>query len=286
MISNYLIENRYLAIKRCKHGLFMFNRNDAFIGRSLDLYGEWCDFETQLMRPYIKPGDTIIDAGANIGIHSVAFANMVGPGGRVHAIEPQGPNFHILAGNVALNTLDNVICHQAAVGDSNGFIKLPPLPSPDSYFNFGIVPKSRDPNADVSVPLITLDSLNLPTCKVIKIDVEGMEEQTINGAKALIARSRPLIYVECNTPEASKALNKALTALGYNAWWSIVWLYNQYNFYANPFNAFENVVPACNLLCVPKEQTVHVGELEPYQGENDDWKKCVLRVSERMNARK
>src|SRR5665647_2892297 len=81
MLSPYLVENRYLAVKRCKHGLFMYNRNDAFVGRGLDLYGEWCDFEIQLLRQFIRLGDTGVDAGATIGTHTVAFANLVGPGG-------------------------------------------------------------------------------------------------------------------------------------------------------------------------------------------------------------
>ena len=81
MQSPYLVENRHIAIKNCRHGLFMYSRNDAFVGRGLDLYGEWCDFEIQAIRPHVKPGDTVIDVGANIGTHTVAFANMAGPTG-------------------------------------------------------------------------------------------------------------------------------------------------------------------------------------------------------------
>ena len=54
MLSPYLVENRHVAIKRCRHGLFMYNRNDAFVGRGLDLYGEWCEFEIQLMRLVLR----------------------------------------------------------------------------------------------------------------------------------------------------------------------------------------------------------------------------------------
>jgi hypothetical protein len=78
MQSPYLVEHRHMAVKRCKHGLFMYNRNDAFVGRGLDLYGEWCEFEIALMRLFIKPGDTVVDAGANIGTHTVAFATRSG----------------------------------------------------------------------------------------------------------------------------------------------------------------------------------------------------------------
>jgi hypothetical protein len=86
MLSPYLLENRHIAVKHCRHGIFMFSRNDNFVGRGLDLYGEWCDFEIQLLRNHIKFGDTVIDVGANIGTHAVAFGNMVGPMGAVHAL--------------------------------------------------------------------------------------------------------------------------------------------------------------------------------------------------------
>lgn len=279
MLSPYLVENRYLAVKRCKHGLFMYNRNDAFIGKSLDLYGEWCDFEIQLLRNFIKPGDTVIDAGANIGTHTIAFANLVGPTGRVHAYEPQRRNFNMLAGNVALNGLDNVICHQEAVGDRDGELQMPPLPSPDMHYNYGTVPHAHETGTDQVVPVVRLDSLKLTSCKVLKIDVEGMEEQTLNGARELITRCRPYLYVENNSAESSKKLSRLLDTFGYRGWWSMYWYFDPKNFYANPVNSFENVMPSANLLCVPREINLELLGHQPFLGENDDWKACLMRTS-------
>src|SRR5437667_12840575 len=88
MQSPYLVENRHIAIKNCRHGLFMYSRNDAFVGRGLDLYGERCAFEIQAIRPRVKLGGTVIGVGANIGTHTVAFANMVRPTATGHAYEP------------------------------------------------------------------------------------------------------------------------------------------------------------------------------------------------------
>ena len=136
MLSPYLLENRHIAVKHCRHGIFMFSRNDNFVGRGLDLYGEWCDFEIQLLRNYIKFGDTVIDVGANIGTHAVAFGNMVGPMGAVHAFEPQRRLFTMLSGNVALNALEQVVCHQAAVGDSHGRDRAPVVALAGSPFQF------------------------------------------------------------------------------------------------------------------------------------------------------
>lgn len=281
MQSPYLVENRYMAVKRCKHGLFMYNRNDAFVGRGLDLYGEWCEFEIQLLRHFIAFGDTVIDAGANIGTHTVAFANMVGPGGTVHAFEPQRRNFLFLAGNVALNALDNVFCHQKALGEANGEISLPPLPPPDTNFNYSAVSIADGAANGERVPIVTLDSLELKSCKAIKIDTEGMEPQVLSGAKSLIDRCRPLLYVENNEPGASIRLSEWLGLLGYNAWWSIHPYYDPANFYSNTNNVWPNVVPAANMICVPQEASFGLNGLEPFLGADDDWKACIQRMSAR-----
>jgi FkbM family methyltransferase len=281
MLSPYLVENRHVAVKRCRHGLFMYNRNDQFVGRGLDLYGQWCEFDIQLVRRFLAPGDTAIDVGANIGTHAIAYADMVGPTGRVHAFEPQPRNFHLLAGNVALNALENVVCHPWAVGDAKREIALPSLPPPDVPFNFGAMALSHPSTGGEHVPLVPLDSLDFPACKLIKIDAEGMEPQVLDGARELIARCRPLLYVENNEPEASKPLSQRLTALGYTAHWSIFPHFDPNNFYANTVNIWPNVVPSANLICVPKDATVDLSDHEPFLGENDNWRACVQRVSAR-----
>jgi FkbM family methyltransferase len=281
MQSPYLVEHRHMAVKRCKHGLFMYNRNDAFVGRGLDLYGEWCEFEIALMRLFIKPGDIVVDAGANIGTHTVAFANQVGPTGIVHAYEPQRRNFLMLAGNVAINGLDNVFCHQEAVGDQPGLIKLPPLPPPDTNFNFSAVAIGSGPEDGEIVPLVTLDSLNLPSCRLLKIDTEGMEPQVLNGARDLIARCRPFLYLENNEAGASQRLSAVLSSFGYTAWWSIAPYFDARNFYSNTVNVWEKVVPSSNLICAPAELNLQISNHEPFLGADDDWVKCVQRLNAR-----
>jgi FkbM family methyltransferase len=282
MLSPYLVENRHVAVKRCRHGLLMYNRNDQFVGRGLDLYGQWCEFEIQLVRRFIAPGDIVIDAGANIGTHTIAFAGLVGPTGLVHAFEPQPRNFHMLAGNVALNALDNVICHQQAVGDAAREIALPPLPPPDMPFNFGALALSRASAGGARVPLVTLDSLALAACRLIKIDTEGMEPQVLDGARELIARCRPLLYVENNAPGASPALSQRLDALGYAARWSMFPYFDPNNFYANTVNIWPNVVPPANLICAPQDMALDLADHEPFLGANDDWRACLQRVNARQ----
>jgi FkbM family methyltransferase len=284
MQSPYLVENRHIAIKHCRHGLFMYNRHDTFVGRGLDLYGEWCDFEIQALRPFVALGDTVIDVGANIGTHTVAFANMVGPTGTVHAFEPQRRLFTMLAGNVALNGLEWAICHQEAVGESMGEIRLPPLPPSDTSFNYSAV--SLVPNnlprqvkkAEERVPLITLDSLDLNSCAVIKLDVEGMEPSVLMGAQHLIKGCQPVLYVEVGGPENTKRIAEILTSLNYSAYWSIHPYFDERNYYSNTVNVWPNVVWSSNLICLPKQSTVEYPAAQKFLGDGDDWRACLKRM--------
>src|SRR5262245_19659885 len=120
-----LIENQHVAVKQCRHGLFAFNVNDAYIGRSLDAYGEWCEAELSVLFQVLKPGAVVVDAGANIATHTVALAKHVTSNGVVFAFEPQRLTFQLLCANVALNALVNVKCVNAAVGDAASQTRIP-----------------------------------------------------------------------------------------------------------------------------------------------------------------
>jgi FkbM family methyltransferase len=284
MLSPYLVENRHIAVKRCKHGLFMYNRNDSYIGRSLDLYGEWCDFEIQLLGQFIAPGDTVIDVGANIGTHTVAFANLVGPTGTVHAFEPQRRLFQMLCGNVALNGIENVVCHARAVGDAPGEVAIPQLPPPATYFNFGAVPLGIKGIPTEPAMMTTLDELKLAACRVVKIDAEEMEPQVLRGARRIIEACQPILYLENDRPGASKDLDPLLKELGYHAYWSIFPYFDQRNFYCNSVNIWPDHAPAANLLCFSTRFSTRIPDAEPFLGANDDWQSAMGRM--RARARK
>ena len=90
-----------------------------------------------------------------------------------------------------------------------GTIELPPLPSPDTNFNFSAVSLMEGGAGGEKVPLVTLDSLELTKCSMVKIDVEGMESLVLAGAKRLIEKCRPVIYVENNDQEPRAARQDA-----------------------------------------------------------------------------
>ena len=153
-------------------------------------------------------------------------------GGRVDAFEPQRACYALLQAQIALNRLHNIHAHCKAVGRSAGRLWVPAVNYAD-YGNFGGVALSSD-QAPTSEPVdvVTLDEqIGDRPCALLKIDVEGMEEDVIRGATALIEKSRPLLYVENDRVDKSKSLVALLLGLGYRLWWHIPKLYNPNNFF-------------------------------------------------------
>ena len=81
----------------------LYNPRDMYIGRSLDLYGEFSEGEVEVFAQILREGDLALDLGANIGCHTVFMAKKVGDKGVVIAVEPQRLIFQLLSANVALN---------------------------------------------------------------------------------------------------------------------------------------------------------------------------------------
>ena len=236
-------------LKACKHGTLVYNVHDMYIGRSLDQYGEFSEGEIELFRQFVRPGMVVVEVGANIGAHSVFLAQQVGPTGHLLVFEPQRIVFQTLCANLALNSISNTRAWQAAVGNAAGEIIVPML-DPRSEHNFGGLGLGGHLMGE-RVPVMTLDSLNLQQCHLLKIDVEGMEQQVLEGGRELIARCQPILYVENDRREKAAALIRLIDALGYHMYWHTPPLFNPQNFAGNAQNLFGNVV-SVNMLCCPK----------------------------------
>ncbi|WP_082221522.1 FkbM family methyltransferase [Herbaspirillum chlorophenolicum] len=255
-------------LKQCRHGPLLFLREDMYIGRSLDLYGEFSELEAVLFAQMVRPGDMVVEVGANIGAHTVHLAKLVGPAGRVHAYEPQRVIFQLLCANVALNSLFNVYTHHAAAGGSAGELHVPPL-NYAAVNNFGGLSLSHEKIGE-PVPVTCLDALALPSLKLLKVDVEGMEHEVLSGARAMIRQHRPFLYVENDRREKSAALIALIDELGYDMYWHLPTLYNPDNFARNTHNAFPSII-SCNLLCVPKESDLAINGFRKVTGPDDWW---------------
>jgi FkbM family methyltransferase len=237
-----------IGTKDCRHGKLSYLLNDAYIGRSLDVYGEYSEGELELFRQLLRPGDVAVDAGANIGALTVGMARLVAPGGAVVAFEPQRTIFEILCDNLRANGLTNVTAYRRAAGSKPGTIRVPPLDYAQAE-NFGGVALGSAQGDEVEV--VTLDSLGLPRLLLLKVDVEGMEFDVVVGARATIARLQPALYVENDRADRSQRLISLLFEIGYRLWWHITPLFNAQNFFRYPHDIFGNVV-SFNMIGFPR----------------------------------
>jgi FkbM family methyltransferase len=259
---NVFVINDRLAIVAGRDGYFLVNRNDIFIGRALQIYGENCGIEGSFLKALIKPGDNVIEVGSNIGSLTIGLAKTVGPNGKVFAFEPQPACYSILHAQIALNQLSNIVAYPQAVGHERGRLWLPRVDY-NALANFGGVALSQDQTAgSTAVDVVSLDErcAEVP-CALLKIDVEGMEEHVIRGATKLIQKSWPIIYTENDRFEKSKSLILTLLELGYRLWWHIVRIYSPDNFFKNKENIFGNV--SCyNMVCARHGHAMFSGLVE------------------------
>jgi len=249
-------------LKQCRHGLMLYNSHDLYVGRSLDQYGEFSQGEVDLFGQVVKPGQVILEVGANIGVHTVWLAQAVGASGTVLAFEPQRIVYQTLCANLALNSITNVHCFCAAVGKAPGRIVVPPLDYSQAN-NYGGLELGGYQQGEM-VPVLTLDGLNLPKCHFLKIDVEGMEQQVLEGAVQTIAARMPILYVENDRKDKSAALIRFIDGLGYNLFWHKPLLFNPSNFAGNAENVFGRT-GSLNMLCLPRTRAQSVSGLEPVQ---------------------
>ena len=166
-----------------------------------------------------------IDCGANIGVFTLEWARLMRGWGTVYAFEPQEKIYYALAGNVALNNCLNVTARLAAAGAHCGKLAVPPVDYcvPSSFGSLELTEADGNEyigqNIDYSRPaqhvdLVTIDALQLPRIDLLKIDVEGMEFEVLQGARESIERCRPEIVVEVIKSD-EKALSKLLEDAGY-----------------------------------------------------------------------
>lgn len=209
-----------------KHGPMIVPPHDTYNSLSLIRYGEYSPAEFATWRPYLAPDAIVVDAGANIGGHTLAFANAC-PDGKVFAAEPQRMLAYMLAGSVALNGLTNVEVRNVALGDSAGSLRVPQLDY-GATNNFGAYPVGHpelltvprlDAPDDLEIPVERLDSWDLSALSFLKIDVEHMELAVLRGAAETIQRFRPVIAVEADNGAEGLAVLEWLQRAGYRAWW-------------------------------------------------------------------
>ena len=272
-----MVDDCTLRLVETRHGRMLVNPQDTLIGRALIVYGEHQENQVRFLCQILRAGDVVIDVGANIGTMTVPMARAVGGRGMVYAYEPQQPVFHALCTNVALNGLSmrtrlypvalssrtsrarvDITAYNATVEGNFGAITLEQTISPE-----GRTPVAIDTLSD------HLDGC-LERLRLIKIDVEGMDVDVLDGARGLLKRFRPYLYVEADSPRAAKATVTLMRQENYKAFWHLPRAFNINNFNGNSENLIGRVV-SVNMFAIPAESATVIYDLREVMTGDEDY---------------
>jgi FkbM family methyltransferase len=189
-------EVSYTTVLPTVYGQVMVNRFDTNQTNALLKTSAAIDAqEVQMMAALaarLPPGSTVLDMGANFGLYTLAMAKAcVANGCTVHSFEAQRVIAYMVCGTLALNAVENAIVHHLAVGAHEGEIDIPKFDY-RQVASFGSVEFGEHQKEFIGQPRqasvekvrqVSLDALGLHNVKLMKIDIEGMEEAALQGAQ-------------------------------------------------------------------------------------------------------
>lgn len=215
---------------------------DEYVGKSLHYYGEYNPDETEKILSLAQPGRTCLDVGANIGVIAQALQFS---GHDVIAFEPQPEVCKVLRMNFS------GVTHNAAVGSETGFAEMPKMHYSTKGNFGGISLNTKSMYGSYTVPVTTLDAIGFEDVGFIKIDVEGYELEVLKGSVELIGRCRPVLYIEDDRADKSRALRAYIAELGYSIEEHRPTLYREENFFGLKRNVWDRNYASHNLVCLP-----------------------------------
>lgn len=175
---------------------YYLNPADQYLTREVLAGGEYEPEQTRLFKAQCRPGDTVIDVGANVGWYTVLASKLVGDTGRVVAFEPDPESFAFLERNAAANGCGNVTLERKALSDAPGVLTLHLHEGNKGRHStvFGFK------GGDVDVEAVRLDDYlagKAGRVDLVKVDVEGAEPAVLDGmARTLEAHRGVRLVVE------------------------------------------------------------------------------------------
>jgi len=161
----------------------------------------------EFLQHWLRPGMTVIDIGANLGVYSILMARLVGRNGHVFAYEPGSETRSFLARSRELNAVENLVVSPLALSDRRR----------DGFLVFGSSSELNalgDCGSGEPVRIASLDEEDAirgwSSPDFIKIDAEGEEERILAGGRDFFTKHSPLIMFEI---KAENKMNENLRLL-------------------------------------------------------------------------
>jgi FkbM family methyltransferase len=186
------------VLLRTNAGYVLCSAADQVVLASLMSGGDLERGTRLLIERLVRPGDVVIDAGAHLGLHTLAAGRALRGRGRVHAFEPFEPTTRRLRQAVVINGLSDVVeVHEAAVSRRTGSQPLFMGAISGHHSLYPLSPGTAASEKPVDVALVRLDDA-VPgdgPVSLMKLDVEGAELEALEGATAIIERSPEIAVI-------------------------------------------------------------------------------------------
>ena len=196
---------------------FHIHPNDTCVSDCLKSGVLFEKFLLSFVKQFIDPNKNILDIGANIGVHTVVYANYVQKG-KVYAFEPQKVVYEILTSNLQVNNCTNVIPYNFGASNVNDTFYM------NAFYDekanqgaFRICPKEESTGLDIQCRRI--DELGITNIGYVKIDVEGHEYETLVGMERTLQANMPVMLIEVHESSPTKQdVFAFLEKIGYNGY--------------------------------------------------------------------
>lgn len=244
-----------------RDGMLFVTRIGVPIGWHVALFGSYEPELRAVMRALLPPGGIAVDAGANVGWHTLLMARLVGVEGRVLAAEANPSVSAELARNIQINRLPQVEILAHALGEAEGTLAFLDLPADDpGAASAHVVAGGSSCAKTISVRVRPLDAIvheaGFERLDFIKMDVEGYEWPVLQGSREAIAKFRPAIVFEFDAAYAPRGGGSG----------PLLWEFfarQEYRLYAIGRNWAAQVEPmrwpnCANILALPDDRRVAV----------------------------
>ena len=225
------------AVAETRVGIVQYLPDEALVGESIAWYGEYLQPQLDLLARLIRPGATVLEAGAGIGMHALFLGAAVGAAGHLFVYEPRPVVQRILRQNLGANGVSNVTVMRRALGRSAA--------------------PSTDPAEAVGALLgESVDELRLERLDWLKVD-DASGVAVLEGAADTLWRLRPRLFLAAADAALLGALAERVKAFSYRCWRLETALFNAANFNRRDTDIFAGR-KALALLAIPEEIDVDI----------------------------
>jgi precorrin-6B methylase 2 len=223
------------AVAETRVGILQYLPDQPIVGDSIGWYGEYLQPQLDLLARIVRPGSTMLEVGAGVGVHAVFLGTLLGEAGHLFLYE-RGPVLQrILRQNLAANGVSNVTVMRRTLGSRS----------------------EADTAGDAAPTTETLDELQLERLDWLKVDASGDALDVLSGGSETLWRLRPLLFLAAQDEEALRELVQRTREFSYRCWRMETALFNAQNFNRRETDIFDGR-SALALLAIPEEIEVDV----------------------------